>query len=247
MQIKNVPRIDAGYWIAILVASMCGANAGDYLARILGLGHANGLLPLALVFTAIVLAERWANVTTVLWYWLAIIVLRTGATNLADLATHDFKLNFQVVEAGLVVLLAACVIAGNGMRAASTLTSNTLGSVPKTDGWYWAAMLTAGTLGTVLGDDVGDNTPLGIGMGSIALLAVFAGVLATATFYGRLTLPWYWIAIVAARTAGTTMGDFLASRKGAALGLPLSLAITSALLAAVVILWSRSAARTQAA
>jgi uncharacterized membrane-anchored protein len=54
---------------------------------------------------------------------------------------------------------------------------------------------------------------------------------------GRMTKPWYWLSIVAARTAGTTMGDFLASRKGLGLGLPLSLACTSLLLAAILILW----------
>jgi uncharacterized membrane-anchored protein len=42
---------------------------------------------------------------------------------------------------------------------------------------------------------------------------------------------------VAARTAGTTLGDLLASRHGLELGLPLSTAITGSMLAAAVILW----------
>ena len=54
----SLPTIDARYWTAILAASMCGANIGDFASRILGLGHTRGLLPLALIFLAIV----WAAV-----------------------------------------------------------------------------------------------------------------------------------------------------------------------------------------
>jgi uncharacterized membrane-anchored protein len=39
MSPKNLPTIDARYWTAILAASMCGANTGDFASRILGLGH----------------------------------------------------------------------------------------------------------------------------------------------------------------------------------------------------------------
>ena len=235
MQTRNVPRIDWGYWVAILVASMCGANSGDYLARVLHLGHANGLLPLAAVFLAIISIEHWSKWMTVAWYWLAIIVLRTGATNLADLATHDFKLNYQIVEAALAALMLGFIVFDRARAPASS--SN---QVPETNGWYWAAMLTAGTLGTVFGDDVADNTPLGVGMGSIVLFGVFIAVLLAAWRIGSMTKPWYWLTVIAARTVGTTMGDFLASRKGANLGLSVSLLITSALLAAVVVVWSRT-------
>jgi Repeat of Unknown Function (DUF347) len=50
MKARNLPTIDARYWVAILAASMCGANTGDFASRILGLGHTRGLLPLALMF-----------------------------------------------------------------------------------------------------------------------------------------------------------------------------------------------------
>src|SRR3982075_3643090 len=91
---ENLPTINARYWIAILAASMCGANTGDFASRILGLGHTHGLLPLALTFLAIIWAERRSTVATEAYYWFAIIVLRTGATNLADLGTHDLKLGY---------------------------------------------------------------------------------------------------------------------------------------------------------
>jgi uncharacterized membrane-anchored protein len=45
------------------------------------------------------------------------------------------------------------------------------------------------------------------------------------------------LTIVAARTAGTRLGDFLASRRGLRLGLVVSTICTSLLLAGIVILW----------
>jgi len=97
-------------------------------------------------------------------------------------------------------------------------------------------LLIAGTLGTATGDFVADVVGLGVGYGSIVLAAIFAVVLSISEIFGGMTKPWYWASIVAARTAGTTMGDFLASRHGLDLGLPLSTALTACLLAGAVIL-----------
>lgn len=38
MQARNLPAITGRYWAAILAASMCGANTGDFLSRVIGLG-----------------------------------------------------------------------------------------------------------------------------------------------------------------------------------------------------------------
>ncbi len=172
MKPRSLPTIDARYWTAILAASMCGANTGDFVSRILGLGHTRGLLPLGLIFLAIVWAETRSKLPTEAYYWLAIIVLRTGATNLADLGTHDLE-----------------------------------------------------------------ETPLGLAYGSALLVAALFGIWFISDQYGKMTKPWYWLTIVAARTAGTTLGDLLARRRGLGLGLWVSTICTSLLLAGIVILF----------
>jgi uncharacterized membrane-anchored protein len=238
MQIKNLPPINGRYWTAIVVASMAGANTGDFAARYLHLGHTRGLLPLALVFGAILWVENRAIRATEVYYWLAIIVLRTAATNLADLATHDLQLGYTLTE----VLLAAFMVLLVGRDARRRPPVALIDSQPKlpaTDMPYWVAMLTAGTLGTALGDFVADETGLGLGWGSLVLTAIVALVLLIAYRYGKMTTPWYWLSIVAARTAGTTLGDLLASRRGVNLGLPVSTMCTLAALALIVALWPR--------
>jgi uncharacterized membrane-anchored protein len=109
MHTRNVPQIDAGYWAAIVAASMCGTNAGDLAAGPLGLGHVRGIIPIAAVFLAVVWAEKLLNWTTVAFYWLAIILLRTMATNIADFATHDMKVSYPVFALGLVISMALMV------------------------------------------------------------------------------------------------------------------------------------------
>ena len=209
MRAQNLPTINARYWCAIAVASMAGANTGDFAARYLHLGHTGGLLPLALVFVAIVWAETRSRRATEAYYWLAIIVLRTGATNLADLATHDLHLGYPLTLAALAAVIIAILLFVCWRDGAAPASADGR-KLPATDSAYWLAMLTAGTLGTAGGDFTADELGLGVGYGSLVLLAVFLIVLFGAVRIGKMSLFWYWAAIVAARTAGTTMGDFLA-------------------------------------
>ena len=234
MNPRNLPAIDARYWTAIVAASMCGANTGDFASRFLHLGHTNGLLPFAVIFALILWAERHSRWTTELWYWLAIIVVRTAATNLADLLTHDLRLGYIAVELGLAALMVVVLLADRTRGAAPGPGGRML---PDADLPYWIVMLAAGTLGTALGDWVADELALGLVYGSLVLVVILGVVLFIATSYGAMTKPWYWLSIVAARTAGTTLGDLLASRHGLNLGLPLSTLCTSLLLVSILVLW----------
>src|SRR3954447_12155110 len=219
---------------------MCGANTGDFASRILGLGHTRGLLPLAVIFLAILWIEKRSKTATEAYYWLAIIVLRTGATNLADLGTHDLKLGYFLCM-GLLVALMVAMLLLDQIRGVQPIgvagPDGRWRSLPATDASYWITMLAAGTLGTAAGDWVAEETGLGLGLGSIVLVGILIVVWFIADRSGKMTKPWYWLTIVAARTAGTTLGDFLASRRGLGLGLPVSTICTSLLLAGIVILW----------
>ena len=216
---------------------MAGANTGDFAARYLHLGHTGGLLPLAVIFLAIVWAETRARRVTEAYYWLAIIVLRTGATNLADLMTHDLHLGYPLTLAALAAFIIAILLFVYWRDGSAASAASDGRKLPATDSVYWIAMLTAGTLGTAGGDFVADEVGLGVGYGSLVLFAIFLVVLLGATRIGKMSLFWYWAAIVAARTAGTTMGDFLPGRRGLDLGLPLSTAITLTTLAVIVLIW----------
>ncbi len=195
MQTIHVPRADRRYWTALSLASVAGANLGDFCAHDLHAGHLRGLAPLALLFGAVLVLERRSRQPGHAWYWLAILTLRTAATNLADLADHDLRLPALAVIAGLAGLLSATLFSGRHRRPSG---------VPTTDARYWIGMLLAGTLGTAAGDAVAD----GLGLTpACALTALTLG----AAFAGGAG---YWARVLATRTAGTNAGDLLAHGLG---------------------------------
>ena len=242
MRRDSLPVIDARYWVAISIASVFGANMGDLVSHDLHLGHWRGLPVLAALFALVLFGQRRRAGPGEAWYWLAIVLLRTAATNLGDLATHDFHADPVPAMLCLLALLAGFVAAGSSAPADAPSGPTR----PAGDAWYWAAMLTAGTLGTVAGDYVAGNLGLGSGWGTVALAAVQLAVLAAgapSAWRGKLA---YWAAIAAVRSMGTTLGDWLAFRHGIGLGLPLSTAATGIALLAVLAGWRHARPRPAA-
>jgi len=243
MRTQNLPTIDAGYWAAIVAASICGTNTGDLAAGPLGLGHVRGILPLAAIFLAIVWAEKMLDWATVAFYWLAIIVLRTMATNIADFATHDLKLSYPVFVLLMIAFMAAMIWADRFRSGPTGQQPAALNArLPVTDWSYWIVMLAAGVLGTALGDWLADAGP-GVYWASLIGMPFF-GVAIWAAYQFGLSKPWYWIAIATCRTWGTDIGDMLVAMfRSAGASRPIALwwatAVSSVLLAGVIYFWTR--------
>lgn len=246
MRDTNVPDVDARYWLAIALASVLGCNVGDCLSFYAGWNHWIGLAPAAILFGLLLAGERRSERTTQAWYWAVVIVLRAAATNLADLATHTFEWPNRRVIFGLAVMQALVLwptpsrpLLGGKMQTARPITT----------GWYWLSLLTAGTLGTAVGDCSADSLHLGTGYATLVLGAVFAVVLALGRPSRWISKVAFWSAIAAVRAAGTTAGDWFAFRddpglrNGLQLGLPLSTGLMSALFIGVLILWKPHQAR----
>jgi uncharacterized membrane-anchored protein len=250
MRYANVPTVGARYWTAISLASVFGCNLGDFVSLYLHWGHWLGLFPLAAIFAALVIGEHYSVHFAEAWYWTVVIVLRTAATNIADLATHTFAWPYPRVILGLTVIQALVILP---VLPRLVQSGSDQAGRPATDGWYWTSLLTAGALGTAIGDWVAEDLHLGTGGGTLMLGGVFAVILALGSGSRWTTKASYWLAIIAVRSAGTTAGDWLAFREepglsnGLHLGLPLSTAFTCALFVGTLFLWSaRPTAKTVA-
>jgi uncharacterized membrane-anchored protein len=88
----HMPRVDARYWAAITMASIFGTNLGDLYAHESGLGIVAGVGILAILAAIVFVAERRDAVPRELYYWLVIIIIRTGATNIADYLAFRVKI-----------------------------------------------------------------------------------------------------------------------------------------------------------
>ncbi|PIO97441.1 hypothetical protein [Pleomorphomonas carboxyditropha] len=198
-----VPKINGVYWLCLALASLFGANAGDFLADGLGLGPLGGLAFLAAGLAGVFLAERLLKQTGALSFWAAIALIGAAAANVAD-AFHEAGVRFATSVPVACLLLAFMVIAWR-TRAPSTQEQ---GFIPVT-GYYWLTMLVAGVLGTVAGDAA--SYPLGFGnFGAMVAFAIPLTFLLAIGRHGLYTdLGFYWLAVVFIRAAGTAAGDLL--------------------------------------
>ncbi len=237
MQTRHMPNVDARYWSAITFASLFGTNMGDLYAHETGLGIFAGVGVLATLAAVVFLLERRDTVPRELYYWLVIIIIRTGATNIADYLAFRVRVPQAALSIGLAVMIGifAWLADRDGARR-SAAASRT--GMPATGGFYWAAMLGAGVFGTVVGDVL--SHIFGEGQASIGLGALLAIALIFWSRFGFNRFWVYWIAVAVARTTGTSMGDWLAENDSLDIGLPLSTCITGAIFLAILTLWPRT-------
>ena len=89
---KCVPKINRAYWTCLILASIFGANAGDFVADVLHLGHLSGI-PFLAAFLATVFIIEWISPRpSALYFWIAIIIIRASATNIGDVFHFEDRL-----------------------------------------------------------------------------------------------------------------------------------------------------------
>jgi len=216
MNTLHNPVINFRYWVLISLASIFGTNTGDLAVRLcklsgllpveglMGLKHAGPLPFLILLFILLWRTEKRDPFKTELYFWSAILVIRTGATNVADMLAGDLHFDSLICSAVLAVILVILSIWWQNKRSKPIDPL----FVPETNFVYWLMMAIAGVLGTVLGDYLADEYGLAM-MASILSISMVALVLLG--FKNVLVLtPLYWFGVALARVAGTDAGDWLA-------------------------------------
>jgi uncharacterized membrane-anchored protein len=236
MKRAHVPTIDTRYWVAITLASIFGTNLGDFYAHQSGLGLIGGLPILVALFGGVYLVERVDRHWHDMYYWLCIIIMRTGATNIADYLAGRRGLSIDRLSLSIGLGLALAVLAWWSARREPKVDEPPIRkSLPATDVPYWVAMLTAGVFGTVLGDFF--EKLIGQGMAAVALTICLTAAL---LIYRQAILKAayaYWLVIGVARTTGTAIGDWLAENKMLQIGLPVSTVVTGLAFVGVIVLW----------
>jgi uncharacterized membrane-anchored protein len=234
MQARHLPAIDRRYWTGIAFASIFGTNLGDLYAHESGLGLGLGLAVLLAFFLATYWAETKDRFAHEAYYWLAIIIIRTGATNIADYLAYRVRIPGLALGFGLAAIIALLAWRGAARRSRNRMAAASV-ALAGTGPSYWGAMLAAGVFGTVVGDicahRFGQN-PAAIGSACTCLIVI----LATRSRFA-MSIALYWCTVAILRTAGTCLGDWFAENKILHIGLSLSTMLTGLMFAAILIVW----------
>jgi uncharacterized membrane-anchored protein len=229
MQTRHVPAIGPYYWSVFAVATIFGANMGDFLSQFLGLGSVGGMPILAFFLLAVLILERLDDRSdSKAWYWAAIVLIPIAASNLGDFAVaHGYSRRWML--AGLAILLIITHFGGRSesehMLAMRLLTRPGQQARPLTDASYWVGMIVASTLGPLISDFCSYTLKLG----PFESAAILLGLLATS--FGLHYLPnvsrWlvHWLTIVLIRGAGTAIADVLVNDPRVHIGLLASTAL----------------------
>ena len=144
MQRIHVPTGGLRYWVALCTASVLGCNTGDGFASIFG--FLSGLPILLALFGLTLFLERRDDRPRQIYYWTAIIIVRTAATNLADFTDQHLRNTaFLVLGLAGASLVLSIVVAGLiGLGSGVRLFSFSL--------YYWATVVAIRTAGTSAGD-----------------------------------------------------------------------------------------------
>lgn len=217
------------FWVAMYVASALGTNLGDLYAQYFSLGLIASFFLTMIVSSVLIYADLKNGTKTEIFFWIAIVLFRAGATNVGDFITHNLHVSYALAS---LVLAAATIGVGAATRPAPG------GASPMIDLRYWSAMFIAGVFGTIFGD---------LAAHTITFFAAFVvlGVTLAVVIHARVRLApaaivGYWAIVLVERAAGTPLGDWLDSWHGLGLGLPVASAITMGLLLAALE-WRRRA------
>jgi uncharacterized membrane-anchored protein len=230
----------------MLLASACGTNVGDFASQTLDLGFLGAFVPFMMIFAAMFAVARLLQSGGEIFYWAMIVISRAGATDIADLASHQLKLSYPALATVLLILLGSLLMIGSRFGRSTIVTtryaSGQWDDRPNAHGIYWAAMVTASVIGTMSGDYLADDPGIGVGLGAAVLLLLTA---ATATLSARgqqRIKPLYWLTVLLMRSGATNLGDYVSGDGGLKFGLVFGSLGFFCLTLAVVVAWKGQAA-----
>ena len=215
----RAPSVDLLYWAMMLSACSMGEAIADFMSHgPLGLGYGWASVVLMTGVIAALFAERAAKSKSQARYWIAIVIMSTAGTTLADFLSRTLKLGYFWGTALLAALFAATFFLWRRSLHPAADLEKQKKAVPKTDSRYWAAIMVASTLGTTLGDSLTNGTKLGFGGGSAILLSLLGVVLFLESRARAENEARYWTALVLTSTVGATSGDYITKEEGLNLG-----------------------------
>jgi uncharacterized membrane-anchored protein len=205
-QLSKVPEVTLVFWIIKIAATTLGETGGDAVSMTLDLGYAVASAIFIVLFLAAVGIQIKAKAFHPFLYWAVIVATTTAGTTIADFCDRSLGIGYAGGASILFVLLMATLAIW--YRATGSISVDTVAS-PRSEMFYWTAILFSQTLGTALGDWVADSEDIGFGGGALVFGAALAAI-ALAYFFTKVSrVLLFWAAFILTRPLGATVGDLL--------------------------------------
>lgn len=195
-QLSRVAQLTLGFWLLKFITTTVGDLSGDLLSTTLGLGYLYSLV-LSAVLLATMLAYQFSIKRSHLAsYWALVLISATFGAELSDALGRGLDLGNSLVTLILWICWAVTLILwylGTGKIRASKVRNR------KDELFYWMAVIAANSLGSVLGDLLGDQFGIGLAgrIGVCMGILAFLWILRMSTRLDQALL--FWIAFVFSR------------------------------------------------
>lgn len=219
--LPKVPLVTAWFWGIKILTTGFGEAASDALMRRFGIVAA---IMIGLLLIAALLWQFRMDRYRPIVYWTAVVMVAIFGTMAADVPS---SMGAPLWATSIGYLAAVVVVFASWRHTRGTLSFSSI-DTPRTEGWYWAAVLATFALGTAVGDLTADT----FGWGNLVSGLVFAALFAVpylAARWARLpAVVGFWIAYVLTRPLGASFADWMSlpsAHGGLGLGATLASAI----------------------
>ncbi|MEJ2686901.1 MAG: hypothetical protein P8124_06765 [Gammaproteobacteria bacterium] len=195
-QVGKVAAVTLSFWIVKTLLTTAGDVSGDLLSATLGLGYVASLLVASAFVVSLATAQLRTTGFSALAYWSLIFGTSTLGTELSD--AMDRGLHVGYVGGAVVFLLCLIVTLALWHRRRGAIS---VYPVHDNQGalFYWATAILANSLGSVLGDLVGDRFGLGV-VGGLSINAGILGIVLLLHYTTRINKALvFWSAFVFTR------------------------------------------------
>jgi uncharacterized membrane-anchored protein len=200
----RVPEPSIDFWVTKAASTALGEAVSDFSIRVMP-----PVLAVLLGFACFVAALAWqlrSRRYVPSTYWLAVAMVGVFGTMAADVVHVVVGLPYAVSTGLYGVALAAVFLLW--WRVERDLSVHAV-TTTRRELFYWAAVVTTFALGTALGD----LTAVGLGLGYLPSILLFAAAILVPVLGYRL-LHWnavfaFWFAYVLTRPVGASVADWL--------------------------------------
>ena len=106
------PRREVFYWATVLATFALGTAAGDFTARVVGLGYLGSGIMFAIVIAVPYVGWRWFGLNAIVAFWFAYIVTRPLGASFADWLAWPHSFGGLGFGYGVVSLVSTFIIIG---------------------------------------------------------------------------------------------------------------------------------------